>query len=123
MDIVIPSDCGNSPRMAIVSQFSVDWAAGNPDAIEPLLAEDASWNLIGADAHKGARVPSPPGKITAVEVVVAMSHGKVAACEGVLHNGDERISFCHIFRFAGATKTAKITEIRSYLIPTSQSQG
>ena len=45
-----------------------------------------------------------------------MTHGRLASCDGYLQNGPDRTPFSHAIRFAGATKSAKIAEIRTYMI-------
>ena len=45
-----------------------------------------------------------------------VTHGRLASCDGYLQNGPDRTPFSHAIRFAGATKSAKIAEIRTYMI-------
>ena len=146
MDLRTATDCGNSPRMALVAEVITAWASGDDALVQEWLAVDARWILVGAqdpgdatvaltgtlpavtatatptptndsasDSPKGAIVP-PPFDADHGEILTVLSHGRHAACDGYLVRGEERVDFCHVIRFAGATKTAKIREIR-YLLP------
>ncbi|EMY35479.1 hypothetical protein D477_004162 [Arthrobacter crystallopoietes BAB-32] len=42
--------------------------------------------------------------------------GKFASCDGYATRDAQRVDFCHVVRFAGAAKTARIAEIRTYLV-------
>lgn len=46
-----------------------------------------------------------------------ITHGNVASLNGklTLTNGD-KLEFCHVYRFSGFGKKAKIKEITSYII-------
>ncbi|MGO2821706.1 MAG: hypothetical protein ACTIA5_12980 [Brachybacterium tyrofermentans] len=149
MDLRTATDCGNSPRMALVAEVITAWASGDDALVQEWLAVDARWVLVGAqdpgdaassadgdtagsdsngdtkntstndsasDSPKGAIVP-PPFDADHGEILTVLSHGRHAACDGYLVRGEERVDFCHVIRFAGATKTAKIREIRTYLLP------
>lgn len=118
MEMTIPQDCGNSPRMALVAEIATAWARGEDDAVREWLREDARWELVGSD--DGAAAPGivpPPFDADAGEILTVLNHGRLAACDGYLLRGTQRVDFCHVLHFAGATKTARIREIRTYLQP------
>lgn len=122
MQIDLPSDCGNSPRMVIVGDFTSRWAVGDVAGCEEWLTDDSRWTLVGrreatleSDDAPAPRVLARPLEPERVEVLSIVTHGRLAACDGYMVREGERIDFCHMFRFAGATKTAKITEIRTYI--------
>lgn len=54
---------------------------------------------------------------TALTLHTVITHGDTAAVDGVimLENG-ESYAFCDVYRFRGASKTAKVKEITSYVI-------
>ena len=118
MEIVFPADCGNSPRITTVSEFSARWAAADADALAEWLAEGAQWMSVGVPetASPAATRPRPPFEPDYVEILSAVSHGRFAACDGYLTLDGRRADFCHVFRFTGAAKTARIAEIRTYLV-------
>lgn len=121
MQINLPSDCGNAPRITIVSDFIVAWAAGDAATMATWLADDSTWSLIGeAPDHAavaGAHAP-PPFPPERIDITSVITHGRLASCDGSLEAGSRRVGFSHVFRFTGATKTARIAEVRSYLIDT-----
>lgn len=124
MEIKLPTDCGNAPRIGIVGDFAMNWATRDTEASSEWLAEDTTWTLIGGDTYSGpeaAREASPPFSPERVEVISIITHGRLASCDGYLEAGGKRISFSHVFRFASTSKTAKIAELRSYCLETGDS--
>lgn len=119
MDLTVPADCGNAPRMGIVADVVSAWARGDHAALAEALAEDATWTIVGDRAHEGrddAATVRPPVDPEAVEIASIITHGRLASCDGHLVTVGRRIDFSHVLRFAGAGKTAKIVEIRTYSI-------
>ena len=115
MEITIPEDCGNSPRMTIVAEIAAAWAAGEDASVRAWLTQDAQWTLVGADDPPAEGYVPPPMVADSGEILTVLNHGRLAACDGYLRRGSERVDFCHVIRFAGTTKTARIREIRTYL--------
>ncbi len=118
METTLPTDCGNAPRVTIVSEFVRDWAAGDTASITPWLTDHTLWTLAGEPAHHGVESASEvcpdvtPDRLVIRSVV---THGRLAACDGYFHNGTQRTEFCHMFRFAGAAKTSTVAEIRTFV--------
>ncbi len=124
MDITLPTDCGNAPRIGIVSEFIVNWAKGDAEAVSQWLSDDAVWTVVGDGTYSGTQATeatSPPFLVERVEVISVVTHGRLASCDGYLDAGNKRLSFSHSLRFASTSKTAKIAQLRSYYIETSQS--
>jgi hypothetical protein len=122
MEITLPTDCGNAPRIGIVGDFAVNWAQANEEAIADWLSDDLNWTLAGADTPKNSTTAgdmNPPFKPERVEVLSIITHGRLASCDGYLEAGEKRLLFSHVFRFATTAKTAKIVELRSYCVSTS----
>lgn len=116
--MTIPEDCGNSPRMALVAEIVTAWAGQDDDVVRRWLREDAQWELVGgADGAAGEGIVPPPFPADRGEILTVLNHGRLAACDGYLIRGQERVDFCHVLRFAGAAKTSPIREIRTYLQP------
>lgn len=115
MKITVPDDCGNSPRNLLVSQFAVDWAAGETEKLRPLLADGAQWDVMGEPELTLDSAISLPQNVSEVEVFTAINHGRASSCNGYLLTDAGRIDFCHVFEFSGVAKTAKILRIRTYL--------
>lgn len=122
MRTTLPTDCGNSPRVGIVNDVVVAWAAGDTETLADWLADDFSWTVLGSDATgdvSGGKVPRPPLSPGDIEVLATITHGRLAACDGYMTDDAARIDFCHTFRFVSTSKTAKVAEVRTYVSRTS----
>ncbi|GFZ88041.1 hypothetical protein GNZ21_15095 [Nesterenkonia alkaliphila] len=119
MEIKLPADCGNSPRIGIVSDFAVNWAKGDAQSVSEWLTEDSVWTLVGGGSYSGpaaAEQVRPTFTPEHVEVVSVITHGRLASCDGYMETAGVRIDFSHVLRFASTAKTARIAELRSYCI-------
>lgn len=101
MDVTLPTDCGNAPRIGIVSDIVTFWAQGDQTSLDEWLGDDA-------------QMMPPPFAAERLEVLAVITHGRLASCDGVLVAGERRLPFSHVFRFASTSKTAKAAEVRSY---------
>ena len=119
MEITLPADCGNAPRISIVSEFAVSWARADTQAVSSWLTDTANWTLVGEGTRCGpeaAQEVTPPWTPEHVELISVITHGRLASCDGYLEAGGKRMGFSHSLRFASTSKTAKIAELRSYCI-------
>lgn len=119
MKISIPADCGNSPRMAIVAEIVSAWIRGDAAALGEWFADDVSWQFVGGGTLTGPDVATtslPSIKAEAGTVLSVVNHGKFAACDGQLEGDGKSLQFAHMLRFTGAARTAKVAEVRSYLL-------
>lgn len=122
MDIELPADCGNAPRMVVVGDFVTNWANGDTDAVSAWLSNDVTWTMVGAETYTGpgsAQDAAPRIRVERLVVQSIVTHGRLASCDGYLRAGATRIAFSHAIRFAGASKSAKIAELRTYCIETA----
>ncbi len=119
MKVERPTDCGNAPRMQIVTDFVTQWARADEARCSERLADDARWRIRGAadDIPADVYPTSSPDRLVIISV---LTHGRLAACDGYLESQDGRLDFSHMFRFASTAKTASIAEIRSYCIQTAR---
>lgn len=119
MDITTPDDCGNSPRLTTVRDFTLAWAARNESAAG-LLHDSAEWTSVGRaevfTGIDGLSATAPTSTPTGVTVHTVINHGKHASSDGFIDSNDGRLHFSHVLKFSGASKTAKITEVRSYFV-------
>lgn len=125
MEIKLPTECGNAPRIGVVGDFAVNWAKGDTESVSEWLADDTTWTLIGGDTYSGPEAAGkvgPPFTPERVEIISIITHGRLASCDGYLEAGGRRIDFSHALSFASTSKTAKIAELRSYCIKTQNSQ-
>lgn len=125
MEISLPKDCGNAPRIGIVSQFAVSWASGDSAAMHSWLAEDATVSLTGCSkkpatsAEELLKLPFSPERM---ELLSVITHGRLASCNGFVLAGNNRLDFSLVFRFSSTSKTAKIAELRVYGIESKNTQ-
>ncbi len=115
MKTTLPTDCGNAPRITVVSDWVTHWAKGDTDAVAAWLTDDADWTLLG-DVR-------PEGSTTALEITSVITHGRLASCDGVMDTDSGRVAFSHVFRFASTSKTAKIRQVRTYLVEQAARNG
>lgn len=113
-------DCGNAPRKEVLRDLVVALAQKDADHVASLLSEDIAWTLVG-ERHLAGRtaVVEWVTKLPPVDQVAfgsLLTHGRGASVDGVLELADgTRWGFCHVLRFAGATKTARLVSVNSYL--------
>lgn len=88
------AQCKNSPKNAFVEDFVIDLIAGA--RIEGKVAD-------------GASLPVVPDDVSAVEIVNAISHGKVGAANGSMTVNGVRRPFAAFVQFT----TNKATQVKS----------
>ncbi|TDK24534.1 hypothetical protein E2F48_11900 [Arthrobacter crusticola] len=116
-----PAGCGNAPRQLVIRDLVLALAEVDGPRLRELLDEEVRWDLAGAGMIEGisqltGRL-SGQGDVAAIELASILTHGREGSADGVLafRNG-RRQAFCHVLRFASTVKTAKVTEMRSYLV-------
>lgn len=62
------------------------------------------------------QLTSPAFEAERTEALSIVTHGRFTSCDGDLEAGTVRFGFSHVFRFAGASETARIVQIRSYSV-------
>lgn len=98
--------------MAITADIAVAWASGDAATLAEWRAPDCRWTLAGGPADEEPGPPFVPERVVVLSVV---THGRLAACDGVLERGAEHADFSHMIRFTNTVKTGKIAEARTYL--------
>lgn len=122
-EITVEESCGNSPRKQFLKEFYVALAEEDVEDILSRMTDDVRWTVVGevtteekqnvADLLDGML----DEEYTEIRVDNIITHGYTAAANGVTEvaNGDTH-AFCEVFTFDGATKTADIEAIDSYVI-------
>jgi len=115
-----PAGCGNAPRQLVIRDLVLALAEVNGPQLNELFAETVRWDLPGAGTIEGLSQLtdrlSGQGEVATIELMSILTHGREGSTDGVLTFSDgRRQAFCHMLRFASAVKTAKVTEMRSYL--------
>lgn len=117
-----PPDCGNAPRKEVLRDLVVALAGRDGGTVAALVGENVEWNLVGGTVLRGREAVRAwaAGLPEAKEVAFGalLTHGREAGVDGMVETADgTRYAFCHVLRFPGTARTAKITEIRSYVLP------
>ncbi len=117
----VEPDCGNAPRKRILRDFVVSLAERDSEQITALLADSASWSIVGVDTLNGGDdVRDWMSGLPEVDEVLfdsLLTHGRGASVDGVLRLADGRSTgFCHVLRFTGAAKRAKVSGVKSYIL-------
>lgn len=115
-------DCGNAPRKEVLRDLVVALAERDGETVAALVGEDVEWNLVGDTVVRGREAVRawaadlPEAKEVAFGALI--THGREAGVDGMIEAADgTRHAFCHVLRFPGTARTAKIAEIRSYILP------
>ena len=132
MEIRLPADCGNAPRIGIVNDVLVAWARGDRDAVSAWLAEDVEWNVVGGATYQGRRSvlqTLPEVRPDTLAIHTTISHGRFAACDATLtfsgqgagsHAGSYEAgstSLSVMVRFtSAAAATGRIAQVRAYVV-------
>lgn len=117
----MPNDCGNAPRKALIRDFTIALYRRNANDLMAWLKDNVLWEVVGSGVLAGidevqAWLLAEPAT-TELSVNTIITHGWECGVDGtIVRAGGLSAGFCHILLFAGAAKTAKIKEIRSYLI-------
>jgi hypothetical protein len=121
--ITVPEDCGNAPKKRILRDFNIFLIIKDYTTLIENIADDITWNIIGDEVIEGKSEfinkidELYKDKITELLIYDIITHGYVASAHGKVIGTNEHLHFCHIFKFTGASKTAKIKKITSYIIP------
>lgn len=123
MKVTYPEHCGNSPKKLLLIELHKAIAEDDKSFILDNLTDDVVLNLVGQREVTGkdsvTALFDELGAKDIQEIIVdnAITHGNTAAVHGAFQLTDgSRIDFCHVVVFRGFSKTAKIKEIKSYLI-------
>lgn len=132
MEIHLPADCGNAPRIGIVNDVLVAWASGDREAVSVWLAEDVEWNVVGGATYQGRRSvlqTLPEVRPDTLTIHSTISHGRHAACDATLTFSGQRsgghagpseagsTSLSVMIRFtSAAARTGRIASVRAYVV-------
>ncbi|WP_017446878.1 nuclear transport factor 2 family protein [Gayadomonas joobiniege] len=120
--IVSTPNCGNSPKMELITQFNIAFAKADIEFLTEHVTDDIEWNIMG-DKHllgKNQFIDHLENikceKVAELTIYQVLSHGKVGAANGLLKMPDgQHYSFADFYRFHDE-KGVKIKEITSYCI-------
>lgn len=119
--IDVPDRCGNAPRKAVLRDFTVARFGGDTAHVLALLSDQVQWHIIGDETLMGIDAvqrwltsqPSPQE----LRIATVITHGNECGVDGSIVFSDRTtMGFCDMLVFTGGAKTAKIKEIRSYVV-------
>ena len=119
----IPDGCGNAPRKLILKDVNLAFVTNDEAFLEENMSDKITWEIIGEATIEGKEpILNRPaeyhkGEITELILHDIITHGRVASVHGKVIGTEVNYDFCHVYNFTGASKTAKIKEITSYIIP------
>jgi hypothetical protein len=120
--LFVPEDCGNAPKKVVLRDFHIALAKLDRAAILDAIADDIIWRITGDETVNGKDsfmfklAQLHRDQITELRLTRIITHGSEAAVHGRWSGTGHAYDFCHIFRFSGAAKSAKIKEITSFMI-------
>ena len=119
----VEADCGNAPKKLFVRDLMVGIADNDIAFILDCLTDDIHWQLVGR--HSTTRKTEVedllndwlPEHIDEMTIVSIISHGDECSTDGIMISRDGKtFAFCHVCKFNGHGKKAKIKAIRTYVI-------
>src|SRR5690625_1839479 len=120
--IDVPERCGNAPRKAVIRDFTIALYNQDVEAVLAGVSSEVTWRILGQRTLAGHEevagwvAGAEAGRDLRISTVI--THGTDCGVDGVLTYADGREeAFCHVLFFTGGAKTAKIKEVRSYVIP------
>src|SRR5690554_2150824 len=121
--ITVAKDCGNAPKKLILRDFNIALVTKDNTFILENIADDISWTIVGDEIVEGKDNFITRSNvlykdyITELIIEDIITHGYVASAHGKVIGTNQSFDFCHVYKFTGASKKAKIKEITSYIIP------
>lgn len=122
--IVSPADCENAPRKKFLKDLIRAFATNEFLFVSKYTTEDIYWDIvneISVQSHEEVikvleNRTTSRSRITEIEILNIITHGKTASVNGILKLEDNNIySFCNVYTFVSAGKN-KVKEITSYVI-------
>lgn len=132
MEIRLPADCGNAPRIGIVHDVLSAWAAGDRETVDAWLADDVEWTAVGGPTYQGRAAvlqTLPQVRPETLTIHSTITHGREAACDATLtfsgtgggsHAGSNvagSTSLAVMVRFTSTSATTgRIASVRAYVV-------
>ena len=118
----VPERCGNAPRKAVVRDFAIALAGKRVSEVTGLLKPDVEWTVNGGQTLSGTTEVgewiAAQADARELKINTVITHGTECGGDRALTLVDgTTVAFAHILRFTGGAKTARISEVRSYVVP------
>ncbi|NSL52480.1 nuclear transport factor 2 family protein [Calidifontibacillus erzurumensis] len=122
LKLSVPKDCGNAPKKIILKDFNIAFVTLDKTFLLENISDDMKWIIVGNEIVEGKEefinklATLHKDKITELLIYNIITHGNVASVHGKVIGIHQSYDFCHVYKFTGASKTAKIKEITSFII-------
>lgn len=117
----IPEMCNDSPRRKLIVQLHIGFAEGRMAKVMPFLSDDVVWDMAGGKTLHGSGEVSDfllrlqQQKADRLVIQHMVTHGKLAACNGILQFGSRELRFAGFYEFTSAG-SATVKKITSYVL-------
>ncbi|MGV2941362.1 nuclear transport factor 2 family protein [Mesobacillus sp. LC4] len=123
LKIDCPKDCGKAPKKVLLKELTVALATGDYIGMSENLADDIRWQIAGHKSFFGKEdLKEALNKNTSKEMIQLhiqniITHGSTGAVNGFFVFDDHStLSFCDVYTFSSAGKSAKVKEIMSFRV-------
>jgi hypothetical protein len=124
--IICKEDCGNAPKKLLLKELTSAFATGTAQRVLlPQLAEDVTWEIVGAEPIQGkdavARMLAEAAKsgyqATQLEIENIITHDNAGSVNGRITMTDGRqYAFCDVYVWNGGSAKSAIKKITSFSI-------
>jgi hypothetical protein len=123
LKIDCPKDCGNAPKKVILKEITVALATRDYIGLCENMADDIRWKIaghksfFGKEALKDALNQNISKVLIQLQIQNIITHGSTGAVNGIFEFDDHStLSYCDVYTFSSAGKSAKVKEIVSYRV-------
>jgi hypothetical protein len=122
MKPTLPSYCGNSPKMQLIADFNLAFAAGDIQKVLSYMHDDIQWEMLGDQFITGHEAVAAfinehaNLQVVSWEVEDILSHGKLGSARGTVQLDKQIIHFADFYTFTSTSANAKIKEIKTLAI-------
>ena len=118
-----PKDCGNAPKKVLLRELTVALATKDYAGMSESMADDIRWQIagykrfFGKEALRDALNENMSKAVIQLQIQNIITHGSNGAINGFFVFDDQSsLSFCDVYTFSSAGKSAKVKEIVSYRV-------
>lgn len=118
-----PKDCANAPKKVLLKELTVALTTKDYAGLSESMADDIRWQVagykrfFGKEALRDALNENISKEVIQLQIQNIITHGSTGAVNGFFVFDDHSsLSFCDVYTFTSAGKSAKVKEIVSYRV-------
>lgn len=118
-----PNDCGNAPKKVLLRELTVALLTKDYAGMSESMTHDIRWQIagykcfFGKDALRDALNEDMSKAVIQLQIQNIITHGPTGAVNGFfVFDDNSTLSFCDVYTFTSAGKSAKVKEIVSYRV-------